>query len=123
MSYEIADERGNLLGQFASGGGYSDFIRAINAKKYPAVASLITHGASEHVSDVESELADFIAGQSDEDLKSTASAMLALVGGRDLILVADGTSEDDAQRKRAAHRAYQDSAHARDVRKDKKRSL
>ena len=55
MAYEIANADGPL-DQFASNQGYADLIAAAHAGKYPALRSLLDHGASEHVPEVVEDL-------------------------------------------------------------------
>lgn len=119
MSYEIAGEDGVALGQFASGGGYADFIATIKPANHPALASFIHHGASEDIPAVVKDLDALIGQDKDADVVSTAQAMRDLLEGLDLALIVDGTFDDTAQHKRAFGRAYEDQAARRSTRRVK----
>lgn len=92
MGYEIANAD-QLLGQFASGMGYSDLIAAVTPKLH-ALNSLVTHGASEDVPAVVKDLDSLIAGDAAADVKTTAKALRELIDGQDLIIITDGTSDE-----------------------------
>lgn len=94
MSYEIANDK-KLLGQFASGKGYADFIRAVTSD-YPALKSLVVHGASEDVPAVEKDLAGLIKDASDDDVKSTAMALKSLIDKQSMIVVTNGMLPDES---------------------------
>ena len=92
MSYEVANSS-DILGQFASGMGYSDLIAAVTPKLH-ALNSLVAHGASEDVPAVVKDLDSIIAGDAAADVKTTAKALRELIDGQELIIITDGTSDD-----------------------------
>lgn len=92
MSIEVANAT-ETLGQFASNGGYADFIAAVDGKT-PALLSLVTHGASEDVPVVVKDLDELIGGDAADDVKSTAKALRELIDGEELVIVTDGTSDE-----------------------------
>ena len=96
MSYEVANAE-SLLGQFASGQGYSDLIAAVTPKLH-ALNSLVTHGASEDVPAVVKDLDSLIAGDASADVKTTAKALRELIDGQDLIIITDGTSDGEVSK-------------------------
>lgn len=93
MSYEIANDK-EPLGQFASGKGYSDFIQAVTGD-YPALKSLVVHGASEDVPAVVKDCKALAKATDDDDVKSTADALRKLIDGEDMIVVTNGMLPDD----------------------------
>ena len=90
MAYEIANADGPL-DQFASNQGYADLIAAVQAGKYPALRSLLDHGASEHVPEVVEDL-DALIEDSDDDVAHTAEGLRDLIDGQELIVITDGTT-------------------------------
>ena len=90
MAYEIANADGPL-DQFASNQGYADLIAAVQAGKYPALRSLLDHGASEHVPEVVEDL-DALIDASDDDVAHTAEGLRDLIDGQELIVITDGTA-------------------------------
>lgn len=88
MSMEVANET-ELLGQFASNRGYSDLIKAATSA-YPALRSLVKHGASEHVPAVIADLDKLIGAHKRADVVSTAKALKELIAHQDLIVITNG---------------------------------
>jgi hypothetical protein len=95
MSYEVAEQDGQLLGQFASGGGYDDFITAVEGGDYPALLHLVTYGQSSSVPAALKELKQ-LEKEADEDLASTCKSLAALIKGQHSIIITDGTCPSDA---------------------------
>jgi hypothetical protein len=97
MSWELANEKwldgdeSGLLGQFASGRGYTDLIDAVDAGDYPALAKFFKDGASEQVSQMRAELKRFSA-KTGKDLRDTATALRDLMDDQKFVMVTDGTS-------------------------------
>ena len=97
MSYEVANESGSL-GQFASNGGYADFIAAAHS---PALRSLIEHGASEDVPAIVRELDKLASEEKDLDVVTTIKTLKGLIEDEDLIVITNGTSEGDEDVEKA----------------------
>jgi hypothetical protein len=92
MAYEIANADGPI-DQFASNQGYADLIAATHASKYPALRSLLDHGASEHVPEVVEDLDALIDASDDDSVAHTAEGLRDLIDGQKLIVITDGTGE------------------------------
>ena len=100
MSYELASESGPI-DQFASGKGYADLIHAIGSSKYPALRSLVVHGATEHVSACISELgrlSHVLGENNDSGVVTTAKGLARLMHGLDIAIITDGTDVDSGTR-------------------------
>ena len=96
MSWEIAGDKG-AIGPFSSGLGYTQFIEAVDEKKYPALAAFIEHGISEDVANVATDLAQFISSQPGDDLLDTARTMHGLLEGLEVAIITNGESEDESE--------------------------
>lgn len=95
MSWEIAGEDG-AIGQFASGFGYTQFIKAVEEKKYPALAALIENGISEDVSGVVSDLSKFIDSLPGDESADTAKTMKDLMDGLDVAIITNGETDEES---------------------------
>jgi hypothetical protein len=93
VGVELASEHA-LLGQFASNKGYSDLIDAAKRSEYPALAQFFKHGATESTGPVKQELQELVS-TSDSDVATTAGDLLRLIGNNDLVIITDGTGEED----------------------------
>ena len=82
------DESG-LLGQFASNSGYSALIFAAEHGDYPELNRWFESGVTDRVAEVQKEL-ERMAASAPSDIASTASALLALTKGQDLLIVTNG---------------------------------
>jgi hypothetical protein len=82
------DESG-LLGQFASNSGYSALIFAAEHGDYPELEQWFESGVTDRVAEVQKELEHLVASAS-SDVASTASALLELTKGQDLLIVTNG---------------------------------
>jgi hypothetical protein len=95
MSMSLANSRwleGNeegLLGQFASNSGYSALILAAEHGDYPELEQWFESGVTDRVAEVQKELERMSASAS-SDVVSTASALLELTKGQDLLIVTNG---------------------------------
>ena len=95
MSMELANEKwldgdeSGLLGQFASSGGYSELIEACNG--YPELTELFDTGASENIDALAKELKQVIA-EAPAEVASTASGLLELLKGQEMVMVTNGGS-------------------------------
>ncbi len=93
MSYEVANEH-ELLGQFASAGGFDDFTAAVKGST-PDLKSLIVNGASQEVPKVVKDLELFIRETDDPDLEETATTLKALIMGQEVIVITNGMLPDE----------------------------
>ena len=97
MSMSLANSRwleGNeegLLGQFASNSGYSDLILTAEKGNYPELARWFESGVTDRVVEVQKEL-EYMGASARSDVASTASALLALTKGQDLLIVTNGSN-------------------------------
>ena len=98
MSWYLANEKwiggheSGLLGQFASGKGYSDFIAAVSATAYPALADLLEQGVSERVTAIQADLRHLAKRAESADVRSVARAMLQLSKNQQFIGITQGCS-------------------------------
>lgn len=90
MSYEVANAE-QVLGPFASNLGYDDLIHAVNDGS-PVLQALFKHGATEDVFKAVEELRKL---EGSEDVVTTANALADLIDGQELVIITDGTSDDD----------------------------
>jgi hypothetical protein len=95
MSVELANEKwldgdeAGLLGQFASTKGYSDLILAAEHGDYPELEQWFESGVTDRVAEVQKEL-ERMSASAPSDIASTASALLELTKGQDLLIVTNG---------------------------------
>jgi hypothetical protein len=95
MSMELANSKwleGNeegLLGQFATTSGYSDLILTAEHGDYPELEQWFESGVTDRVAEVQKEL-ERMAASAASDVASTASALLELTKGQDLLIVTNG---------------------------------
>jgi hypothetical protein len=102
MSMYVANEK-KMLGQFASNYGYRQ-LRDVVGAHHPALASLVEHGVSEHVLDVQADLKQLVGATHDADAASVAKALGDLIDGEEIIVITNGVlngehleDEDDGE--------------------------
>lgn len=95
MGMEVANAT-DVLGQFASGSGYSDLIAAIEraGRSCPILAALVCDGYTENVEKAVVELRT-LAKNTEKDVATTATALADLIDGQEMAIVTDGTSEEE----------------------------
>ncbi len=107
MSYEAGNEH-ELLGQFASGQGYEDLVETVGkGAKYPALYSLVLHGASENVPAVCIDLVHLAAFAKDSDVGTTALALHNLIRHEEMIVITNGMEPDDEDTSKADDTDFQ----------------
>lgn len=94
MSIEVANGT-DVLGPIASNLGYSELVSA--GQEWPALKSLFQHGVSENVEAVVNALRELAeAEDTDPSVAETANGIVDLIEGADMIIITDGTEEDNA---------------------------
>jgi hypothetical protein len=97
MSYEIANAS-ELLGQFASNGGYADLRKAVGSYpggNYPVLAEFFEYGCTKGVDACIAELKQLAKDTDDENIRSTATGLAEMIKGEKLIIITNGVIYDD----------------------------
>jgi len=93
MSWYLATKN-RLLGQFASGQGFSDLRAEIEAGRFPALQEFIDNGVTANIRDCIDQLGQLIQSTRDNDVKVTAMELTRLMRGRRLVLITQGFKGD-----------------------------
>jgi len=96
VSVSVATES-SVLGQFASNNGYQQLVKASSIYRY--LTSFFENGASEHIPEVQKELAMLIKYCKNADIVSSAKELSKLLEGQDCVVVTDGTSNSDVEKQ------------------------
>lgn len=103
MAVELANEE-KMLGQFASNSGLLDLVEEVS-KDYEKLNAFFQNGFTEDASGVAEELRKFISAGGDEDVISTASALLSLLKNQNAAIISLGQYEGEDEEGDAIDKA------------------